>query len=539
MNKGKKTALLSALALLAVFFVVAAFIGNHGFRPLPVEGTGFVVNDNGTDVEKEATVNDLDVTVKTTFHDASLDENGILIEENRYVVWSNDADSPIRGISSLVLHTDAGSYSVYNDNVEVVCYSSYHPLDFMDIQFGKYDDLLTLGMFSFYPVPLGGGNVRYDIDNSNARYFLLVILSKMDIHITDVKIYAPCSWPSGSEEPGDYVAYTTYEQENLPSGFPFVGNGSYEAIVSPGSEVNFYVSGLKGNIASFRYRLVQYGYVLVDVSNDTLPTYTYQKENPDAAGDDERYFTLRRTEGEAYGDFVFNERITYYATPTYWEGPTQSNWPAKSIASYLEEPSYEFVASDPFIGLENVTYLNNPAYIAAAEWSKLDEESLSIVLESVRNYRERLIELGFVVVRDTFSPKSPGEPYGLANIRLYSPDLRFSVFMIYQCDGPDKKCTAYFEFNRKTTLDLPSFNSQLIENEIPAIGEGEMRFLDMDGFYYAAPVKFSDLSAYRDVLLQAEVDVGRFDKNELISNKITFVRLDDSLVYRVDYVKKS
>ena len=543
MNKGKKTALLTTLALLSVFLLAAAFLGNTGFGPLPVEGAGFVVSDNGVDVEKEATVNDKDVTVKTTFHDASLDETGILIEEDRYVVWSNDAASPIRGISSLVLHTDAGSYSVYKDNVEVVCYSSYHPLDFMDVQFGKNADLLTQGMFGFYPVPLGEGNVRYDINNSNARYFLMVILAKMDIHITDVKIYAPCSWPSGSEEPGEYVAYTPYEQENLPSGFPFVGNGSYETTIAPGSEVNFYVCGLKGNIASFRYRLVQFGYVLVDISNDTLPTYTYQKRNPDATGDDDRYFTLRRTEGEAYDDFVYNERITYYATPTYWEGPTpQSNWPAESIASYLEEPSYEFVASDPYIGLDNVNYLGSQRTVWA-DWMGLEDASFSIVLEAVRNYRDRLIELGFILVRDTFSPKSPGEPYGVANIRLYSPDLRFEVYMIYQCDWNEDrektKCRAYFEFNRIETVDRSSFNSQLIENEIPAIIQGEMLFLDMDGFYYASPVKFSDLSAYRDVLLEAEIDVGRFDKNELISNKITFVRMNDSLVYRVDYVKKS
>ena len=539
MIHGKKTAFLSALALLSVFLLSAVFVGKNGFRPLLVEGTGFVLGDNGVDVEKEARVNDKDVTVKTTFHDARLDETGILIQEDRYVTWSNDADSPIRGISSLVLCTDAANYSIYNDNVEVVCYSSYHPLDFASIQSGKYEDLRTAGMFSFYPVPLGGGNVRYDVDNPDARYFLMVILAKRDIHITDVKVYAPCSWPSGSEEPGEYDSYTSYEQENLPNGFPFVGNGSYETIVSPGSEVNFYVSGLKGNITSFRYRLVQFGYVLVDVSNDTLPTYTYQKENPASTCEDDRYFTLRRTEGETYDDFVFDERITYYATPTYWEGPAQSKWPAKSIASYLEEPSYEFVASDPYIGLENVNYLDNQRTVAA-DWKGLDDASLSIVLESVRNYRDRLLELGFLLVRDTFSPKSPGEPYGVANIRLYSPDLRFEVFMIYQADwnggGENTKCTAYFEFNRNKTVDRYSFNSQLIENGIPAIPQGEMLFLDMDGFYYASPVKFSDLSAYRDVLLQAEVDVGRFDKNELISNKITFVRLENSLIYRVEYV---
>ena len=533
MIKEKKIALLSSLALLGVFLLTATFVGHNAFRSLPVEGAGFVLGDNGTDVEKEATVNDKDVTVKTTFYDSTLDETGVLVKANRYVVWSNDADSPIRGISSLVLTTDAGSYSIYNDNVEVVCYSSYHHLDFMDIQFGGYDDLLTQGMFSFYPVSLGGDSVRYDIGNDNARYFLMVILTKMDIHITDVKVYAPCGWPSGSEAEGEYDSYTSTEQENLPSGFPFVGNGSYETTISPDSEVNFYVSGLKGNIASFRYRLVQFGYVLVDVTD---ATYTYQKLNPAATCDDERYFTLRRTEGETYDDFVFNERVTYYATPTYWVGPSPTNWPAASIASTIAEPSYEFVASDPFIGLSGVSYLNNPTYFAHAGWDKLDEGSVSIVLEAVRNYRERLIELGFILINDTFSPKSPGEPYGLANITLYSPDLQFEAGMIYQCDGPDKKCSATFEFHRNTTMDLSTFNAGLTENLIPEIGQGEMLFLDAGDFYYAAPIKFSDLAAYHEVLRTAEVDVGRFDKNELISNVITFSRLDDSLIYRVAYV---
>ena len=530
MFKGKKTAVFSILALLGVFLLSATFLGSKGSRLLPVEGAGFVVDDNGVDVGKEATVNDKDVTVKTTFYDASLDETGVLIEDGRYVVWSNDADSPIRGITSLALYTDAGSYAVYNDNVEVVCYSSYHPLDFTAIQSGKYDDLLTQGMFSFYPVPIGGGNVRYDIDDPDARYFLLAILTKMDIHITDVKVYAPCTWPSGSEEPGDYDAYTAYEQENLPEGFPFVGNGSYETSVAPGSEVNFYVSGLKGNVADFRYRLVQYGYVLVDV-NDA--TYTYQKENPASTCEDEDYFTLMRTEGETYDDFVFNERITYYATPTYWMGPTKTNWPAASIASELGEPTYEFVASDPFIGLSNVSYLNNPAYTATAQWGSLNEASLSTVLQSVRNYRDHLVELGFLLIRDTFSPKSPGEPYGAANITLYSADLRFSVEMIYHCDGENKSASAYFNFGRNTTIALSSFNETLSENAIPAIGEGEMIFLDGGGFYYASPVRFSDLSAYHDVLLKADVGVTRFDKNALTSSKIGFTRLNNSLVFTV------
>ena len=534
----KKASFLAAFSLVCAFLLSILFINGNVDPAFPLGGTGFSLADNGIDVTKEATVNGKSVTVNTTFHDASFDESGIFVEANHYVAWSNDLDSPIRGISSLSLYTDAGSYSIYNDNVKVVCYSSYHHLDFTDIQFGGYADLMTLGMFSFYPVPLGGGAVRYVVDNANARYFLLVILTKMDIHISDVKVYTPCGEePSVIEEAGEYGAYTSYEQNNLPSGFPFVGNGSYETTISPGSEVNFYVSGLKGNIEDFRYRLVQFGYVFVDVAEGVRDTYTYQKLNPAATCDDDRYFTLMRTEGDVYDDFVYNERITYYATPTYWAGTSRTtNWPSESIAAYLEEPSYRFVASEPYIGLDGVRYINDPANIAAAEWYGLDKEKLSTVLKAVRDYRDRLVELGFILVRDTFSPKSPGEPYGLANIRLYSPDLRFSVFMIHQCDGEGKKCYATFEFHRETTMDLPAFNATLTNNGIPAMPQGEMVFLNEDDFYYAAPVKYSDLTAYRDALLEAEVDIGWVNKNELVSNKITFTRQGKSLIYKVRFV---
>ena len=534
----RKFSFTAAFAFVCAALVAAIFAYGNASSPLPVEGTGFVSASNGVDVKKEAVVNDKGVAVNTTFFDASFDESGISVEANHYVVWSNDLDSPIRGISSLSLYTDAGSYSIYDSNVEVVCYSSYNHLDFMDIQFGGYQDLLTQGMFSFYPVPLDGGNVRYDVNNPDARYFLMVILTKMDIHISDVKVYTPCGdEPSDAGVVGEYSAYTSDEQDELPLGFPFVGNGSYETTISPNSEVNFYVSGLKGNIEDFRYRLVQFGYILVDVVDDVRDTYTYQKLNPAATCDDDRYFTLMRTEGDVYDDFVYNERITYYATPTYWDGPSQTNWPAVSIAASLEEPSYEFVASDPFINLNGVSYLNNPTHFAQAAWyNNPSEQTLSIVLQSVRDYRDRLVELGFLLTRNTFSAYSDGEPYGLANIDLYSPDLRFWVGIIYQYNGSVKSCYATFEFQRSTTIDLPSFNASLTENGIPAISGGDMLFVDEGDFYYASPVRFSDLSAYRDALLEAGVDIGRMNKNELISNKITFTRLNKSLIYRVAFV---
>ena len=528
------------IAIISTFTLTAISLLSNKISPniLPAYGSEFVVATNGTDIKKAASVNDKSITVNTTFYDASLDETGIDLKANDYVVWSNDEDSPIRGISDLSIYTDLASYGVYRDYVEVVCYTSYNHLDFIDIQLGKYDDLNTLGMFSFYPAPLGGGNVKYSVDNDNARYFLMVIMTKMDLHITDVKVYTECGdEPSGSEDIGVYNSYTGYELENLPANFPFIGNGSYEASISPGSESNFYISGLKGLIDDFRYRLVEYGFTLVDITGDSIKTYTYEKVNPASTSENDAYFKLTRTEGTVYDDFIFDERITYYIDPTYWVGPKQTNWPAKQIATYLGNPGYAYIYSDPLIGLENVSYTYNPEqpYFANVSWNTIDEYSLTIVLEGTRAYRERLIDLGFILITDTFSPKTPGKPYGLANIMLYSPHLDYYMFIIYQCDGPDKYCRVTFEFHKKNEISRIEFNEVLLENNLPAISEGNMVFLKEDNYYYASPLTIKDLTLYFEALVAAEIDVSFVSKEQLLSSKIVIDRYQNSLIYQVHF----
>ena len=526
---------LCLITILCAFALTATtlLLSETGLNFLPVHGSDFVTASNGTDIEKAASVNDKAITVNTTFYDASLDETGIDLKANNYVVWSNDDDSPIRGISDLAIYTDL-TYGVYSDKVEAVCYTSYNHLDFIDIQLGKYDDLKTLGMFSFYPTPLGGGgNVKYSVDNDNARYFLMVIMSRIDLHITDVKVYTNCNEPpSGSEDIGEYDSYTQYEQNNLPPDFPFIGNGSYEASISPGSETNFYISGLKGFIDDFRYRLVEYGFTLVDIAGDEVKTYTYQKENPNPASEDEAYFKLVRTEGTTYDDFVFDERITYYIDPTYWLGPTKSNWPTEHIATYLGNPGYAYIYSDPFIRLENVYYIIDGCFVFTS-WNTIDEDSLSIVLEDTRAYRERLIDLGFILITDTFSPKSSGEPYGLANIKLYSPHLDYYMFIIYQVDGPNKKCSLTFEFRPKNEMSRTEFNEILLEKELPEFAEGNMVFLKEDDYYFVSPLTIKDLTSYFEALIAAEIDVSFVNKEQLLSSKIVINRHENTTIYKV------
>ena len=531
--KKKITCLFAALFTFA-FTAIPLFISAVGLNSAPAYGSDFVEVGNGTDIKKAASVNDKSITVNATFYDADLDEIGINLKANNYVVWSNDIDSPIRGISDLSIYTDLGSYGVYSDNVKVVCYTSYNHLDFIDIQLGKYNDLNTLGMFSFYPTPLGGGNVKYSVDNVTARYFLMVIMTKIDLHITDVKVYSQCGdEPSGSEDIGEYNSYTSYELENLPENFPFIGNGSYESSISSGSESTFYISGLKGLIDDFRYRLVEYGFTLVDISGDAVKTYTYEKDNPDKTGDDDAYFKLTRTEGIVYDDFVFNESITYSFVPTYWLGPEEkSNWPTEHIATYLENPGYAYIYSDPFIRLENVHYIIDGCFVFTT-WNTIDENSLSIVLEDTRAYRERLIDLGFILITDTFSPKSSGEPYGLANIKLYSPHLDYYMFMIYQVDGPNKKCSLTFEFRPKNEMSRTEFNEILLEKGLPGFAEGNMVFLKEEDYYYASPLTIKDLTLYFEALIAAEIDVSFVSKEQLLSSKIVIDRYENSLIYQV------
>ena len=523
------TAIVCGFALSAMALLMSQVTPNL----FPTYSSEFIAASNGIDVQKAAVVNDKSITVNTTFYDADLDEIGIDLKANNYVVWSNDIDSPIRGISDLSIYTDLGSYGVYRDYVEVVCYTSYNHLDFIDIQLGKYNDLNTLGMFSFYPTPLGNGNVKYSVDNDNAQYFLMVIMTKMDLHITDVKVYTECGeMPSGSEDIGEYNSYTSYELENLPENFPFIGNGSYESSISPGSESTFYISGLKGLIDDFRYRLVEYGFTLVDISGDAVKTYTYEKDNPDKTGEDDAYFKLTRTEGIVYDDFVFNESITYSFVPTYWLGPEKSNWPTEHIATYLGNPGYAYIYSDPFIRLENVSYIIDGCFVFTS-WNTIDEDSLSIVLEDTRAYRERLIDLGFILITDTFSPKSPGEPYGLANIKLYSPHLDYYMFIIYQVDGPNKKCSLTFEFRPKNEMSRTEFNEILLEKELPGFIEGNMVFLKEEDYYYVSPLTIKDLNLYAEALEAAGIDIGWVNKMQLVSEKIVIDRYENSLIYQV------
>ena len=503
----------------------------------PIRGKAFELDQNGINVKKEAVVtNKSGASVNTTFFDATLDDNGIFIESNNYVIWSNDLDSPIRGIDSVSIYTDLGSIYSVKDYIDVVIYTSFNYLVFEDIQFGKYDDLITHGMYMYNYSSLGVGNFKCDISEGNARYFLMVICSKIDVHILDVTVTSKCAEePTGSEAPGEFNHYREDELAILPNDFPFIGNGAYESFPVSGYSVDFYISGLKGKVNEFRYSLVEYGYSLVEVSEDKHNTYTYQKPNPESTYEDDEYFTLTITEGDEYDDFVFNENIKYYAYPEAEKRPDYKNnsWPSKKIGEYVGNAGYQSIASDPCIPVNGFTYIYDKG-MASAEFKDLDKETMQTILDGYKDYKTRFEDLGFILTYVTDYDHSK-EPYISAiNMELYAPKLDYRLFFIYQYSSKLNICDITFEFRRCTAMDVTAFNIELAKESIPAITTGSMKFVE-DNPYYSSPIKVSDLYAYAEALKESEITVTSVNKYGLVSDKITFTRYKNSLNYKISF----
>ena len=537
----KKLALLTTFLVSTALAITAIIFAEQNFNFDQVTGTTFVLDTNGVDVKKEAMVNNKNgAKVNTTFFDTTLDENGIFIEAGNYVIWSNDIDSPIRGIESVSIYTDlASSYSI-NPYIDVAIYTSYNYLNFEDIQFGQYSDLVTKGMYNYYYTFLGDGNFNCDIEEENARYFLAVICSKIDVHITDVAINSICGKePTGSEDIGVFNQYRQSESDILPNDFPFIGNGSYESNTNSGDAVEFFISGLKGNVSYFRYSLVEYGYSLVDVSEDVYNIYTYQKYNPAHTSEDDQYFTLRITEGDEYDDFVFNEEVKYYLDPEVAIVPNYKNnsWPSANIGNYLNNAGYQAIASDPCIALNGINYGYDNGF-AYADFVNPEDEILEPILDGFKNYKTRFEDIGFILTYESdIDPDK--ELYATINYELYAPKFDYRLYFIYQVTKNaftgNIICRISFEFRKYNSMDITEFNTKLVTKELPTFATtGSMVFAD-DNPYYGSPIKASDLYAYAEVLTKNGITVDRVNKNELISNKIRFVKYKNSLTYKITF----
>ena len=538
----KKLVLLTASLASVSLAITAIIFARNNFSFDQVNASEFTLAPNGIDVKKEVIVNNKSgAKVNTTFFDASLDEGGIYLEANKYVTWSNDIDSPIRGIDYVSIFTDLASSYIVNSNIDIVIYTSYNHLNFEDIQFGKYSDLSTQGMYLYSYISLGDGNFKCNIDNDNARYFLIVICSKMDVHITDVTINSICNEePSGSEDIGVFDHYLEDEASALPNDFPFIGNGAYQCNPYLYGEVEFFISGYKGNTNLFRYSLVEYGYSLVDTAIDIHNTYTYQKYNPDYTSEDDKYFTLTITEGDEYDDFVFNENIKYYSNAGVEITPDHksNSWPSNKIGQYVENIGYQSIASDPYIAFEGINYyFDEYSGIAYATFTNEEEETLQTILDGFKEYKTRFEDIGFILTYETDYDHSK-EPYISAiNYKLLSPKLDYRALFIYQVSktaGGDIKCSINFEFEKNNLMGIDDFNIVLEDHELPGITVGSMKFVNRESLY-GSPIKASDLYTYAEVLGDSGVTVTRVNKNELISDKISFTRYKNSLTYKITF----
>lgn len=219
-------ALLLSLTAISIVPITDRFTSNsNNHNVLKAEAT-----ENG-DISLEVMLTSGKYHVNTTIKGATLDQGNIQIAANSYAIWSNDSDSPMRGISGFYITFSEETH--FGESSDPIFYGSFNPLTFEGIQSGLYHDLKTTKLPSYATSDyLTYRFESFDPVLTDCRYFLAIIpTEKTAFNISEFKVATPCSVePSREDESvGTFSNYQDDILEKIPAEahFPFVGNGSY------------------------------------------------------------------------------------------------------------------------------------------------------------------------------------------------------------------------------------------------------------------------------------------------------------------------
>ncbi len=282
MNKTKKIA--TSITVFSLFFVVAMSLSLTISSSISNNNDKFTTNSIGTgpiqqlnvneNIYYSASVNGGNNTINTTIQNASLTNDIVKASANSYIVWSNNNESPIRGISSISLSytnsetAPSGTYYFY---------FSYNHLTLDDILDGCYYDLEVL---RFNHVEENNKVITFDVNKLNHRYFLLVYgASNSDAYYNGLSVTTPCA-----DEPyrdnksvGLFSDYDSNLRSQLPNHVPFIGNGSYFNFDIGGSPTSIGILCLQRESVfdHFVNQLISNGYIM---ANAVSSKKYYQKD---------------------------------------------------------------------------------------------------------------------------------------------------------------------------------------------------------------------------------------------------------------------
>ena len=307
--KNKRNLLIASTTLLLSVVAIAMMLGvgsaseftNGGYIKSNMLKAS--ANENG-DISVEVMLASGNNSVNTTVNGATLENDQIHIDTNSYAVWTNDIDSPIRGISAFYI-TFAQKIISFNDHPPIF-YGSYNHLTFEGIQNGLYQDLkmTRLPMYSTYDQYTYNFE-RIDPVLTDCRYFLAVISTgEVEFNITGFEVSTPCDDEPTREDPsiGTFSNYQRDILDKIPeeATFPFIGNGSYSYTMVSWDDVGDLPSlkflQTSENVSNFFINLGQNGYSM-SYEEDNYRVYRKQIDESDLYYTFEYYYFWESSNG--------------------------------------------------------------------------------------------------------------------------------------------------------------------------------------------------------------------------------------------------
>ena len=339
--------LLLALSLLAVTAKDIKIIEKQiGSGRSGLIATKAEVNNNG-DISKKVMLKSGKNYVNTTIKGALLENNEVVITSNKYAIWTNDEDSPIRGINELSFVCNRKLDSNYLPQF----YGSYNHLNLSDIMNGRYQDLHFIKYTSY---SYGDNDYRFhNLSLTDCRYFLAIIpAGYRELTIRDFSISTPCGDEVHRDDESVGYFATDYPQA-VKDYFPdlsFVNNGSYTYETYDWGETNLTYLQPKDTYNNILIKgLTDRGFTMTYFDSENN-TYFYQKEI-DESGIYTTYAIYNKRE---YDDLVAFEVYKYFHPLL----KPSSIWPSDTINLFFEDEAFKTITShNPNIFAEGTNYI--------------------------------------------------------------------------------------------------------------------------------------------------------------------------------------
>ncbi len=347
---------------------------------------------NNNNIGYQAIVNS-DNLINTTIENASLVDSAICSKYNDYIAWSNDEDSPIRGISSISL-----SYLGDYQTGSFYFYFSYNYLTLDNILSGKYVDLEFVQL---NPTSDISNILTFDVNKLDHRYFLMIhFVAYEPLYFDGLSIETPCDEEPSAKSIGEITEYKSDLQEALPSHVPFIGNGSYIEIESTETESARAIKCVQsGSVYStFVNSLINQGYI--HSFNDANKHY-YQKQITN-----DSYYTVILEDNTPESTSYLEIKTIVFAGEMQWLGAEYASGCFSyadnvderiEIMGKLEKNAMEnFLTGIPlfenskYVSFSSRVSLATENYISGYGWGLLEECELNGVLPSVSEYKNYL-----------------------------------------------------------------------------------------------------------------------------------------------------